>query len=288
MKTIKYFFEFIIIKFFFFIFKIFGYKISSTIGEFLGKSFGPIFRSNNKILNNLEKSNVGSSNHERNKMISNMWGNYGRILSEYIFLNKFKNGELNDHIKINGLNNLDKIIKEKKPVVFISGHFNNFELMAMQIENYGVKVAAIYRPLNNFFLNPFMEFVRRNYVCKNQIKKGRNGVRDALNYLKKNYSIALMVDQRVSEGTKIPFFNKNAFTTTLPAQLSKRFGCEIVPIYINRINKENFEMEVLDPISVSKNNENCKIQTTKKINEVIEKLIARDPSQWILTHNRWK
>ena len=186
MKTIKYFFEFIIIKFFFFIFKIFGYKISSTIGEFLGKSFGPIFRSNNKILNNLEKSNVGSSNQERNKMISNMWGNYGRILSEYIFLNKFKNGELNDHIKINGLNNLDKIIKEKKPVVFISGHFNNFELMAMQIENYGVKVAAIYRPLNNFFLNGTMEIIRKEYICKNQIKKGRSGTRKILEEIKKD------------------------------------------------------------------------------------------------------
>ena len=201
MKTIKYFFEFIIIKFFFFIFKIFGYKISSTIGEFIGKSFGPIFRSNNKILNNLEKSNVGSSNHERNKMISNMWGNYGRILSEYIFLNKFKNGELNDHIKINGLNNLDKIIKEKKPVVFISGHFNNFELMAMQIENYGVKVAAIYRPLNNFFLNGTMETIRKEYICKNQIKKGRSGTRKILEEIKKGHSIALMIDRELVKGS---------------------------------------------------------------------------------------
>ena len=215
-----------------------------------------------------------------------MWSNYGKTFIEYAHLKRFK--KKSEHITIKNKKILDQISNRKKPVIFISGHFANYELMSMEIVKSNIKLATIYRPLNNFFLNPFMEFVRRNYVCKNQIKKGRNGVRDALNYLKKNYSIALMVDQRVSEGTKIPFFNKNAFTTTLPAQLSKRFGCEIVPIYINRINKENFEMEVLDPISVSKNNENCKIQTTKKINEVIEKLIARDPSQWILTHNRWK
>ena len=286
MKTIKYFFEFIIIKFFFFIFKIFGYKISSTIGEFLGKSLGPIFRSNNKILNNLEKSNVGSSNHERNKMISNMWGNYGRILSEYIFLNKFKNGELNDHIKINGLNNLDKIIKEKKPVVFISGHFNNFELMAMQIENYGVKVAAIYRPLNNFFLNGTMEKIRKNYICKNQIKKGRSGTRKILEAIKSGHSIALMIDQRVSEGIAAKLFSRDCLTTTIPAQLVKKYNCEVVPVYIERINNIDFELYFYEPLIFNK--EKSIPEITTDLNNVLEKLILKNPNQWIWSHDRWK
>ena len=245
-----------------------------------------VFRSKKIIFNNLEIINSNISTDEKKKISEKMWSNYGKTFIEYAHLKRFK--KKLENIKIKNKKILDQISNRKKPVIFISGHFANYELMSMEIVKSNIKLATIYRPLNNFFLNPFMEFVRRKYVCKNQIKKGRVGVRDALNYLKKNYSIALMIDQRVSEGTKIPFFNKNAFTTTLPAQLSKRFGCEIVPRYINRINKENFEMEVLDPISVSKNNENCKIQTTKKINEVIEKLIARDPSQWILTHNRWK
>ena len=286
MKTIKYFFEFIIIKFFFFIFKIFGYKISSTIGEFIGKSLGPIFRSNNKILNNLEKSNVGSSNHERNKMISNMWGNYGRILSEYIFLNKFKNGELNDHIKINGLNNLDKIIKEKKPVVFISGHFNNFELMAMEIEKNGVDLAAIYRPLNNIFLNPMMESIRKKYICKRQIKKGIGGTKEILKLFKKGVSIALMIDQRVSEGKRIKFFNQEAYTTTIPAQLIKKFGCDVVPVYVERIKKYHFKIKFFDPISFDKNKDI--MQVTLELNKILEKMILKSSDQWIWTHNRWK
>ena len=286
MKIIKYFFEFIIIKFFFFIFKIFGYKISSAIGEFLGKSFGPIFRSNNKILNNLEKSNVGNSNHERKKMISNMWGNYGRILSEYIFLNKFKNGELNDHIKINGLNNLDKIIKEKKPVVFISGHFNNFELMAMQIENHGVKVAAIYRPLNNFFLNGTMETIRKEYICKNQIKKGIGGMKKLINLKKNNYSTALMIDQRVSEGISSKFFNKEALTTTIPAQLIKKFNISVVPVFIERVQDINFKITVNKPINFTQ--ETSIKDITDKLNKILEKMVLLKPEQWIWSHNRWK
>ena len=97
-----------------------------------------------------------------------------------------------------------------------------------------------------------------------------------------------MVDQRVSEGRRISFFNGSAHTTTLPAQLSSRFDCDIVPIYISRNQDDRFEMEILDPILISDSEKKNKELVTKKINVIIEKLILRDPSQWILTHNRWK
>ena len=138
------------------------------------------------------------------------------------------------------------------------------------------------------FLNPFMEYLRKKFICKNQIKKGLNGVKDCLEYMKKGYSIALMVDQRVSEGPRVKFFNGNAHTTTLPAQLSSRFNCDIVPIYISRSQDDRFKMELLDPIDISESEKKDKELVTKKINTIIEEFILRDPSQWILTHNRWK
>ena len=101
-----------------------------------------------------------------------MLGNYGRILAEYPFLKEFRNNNLSNYIEIDGIDNLEQIKKSNKPVVFISGHFSNFELMAMQIEKMGIKIAAVYRPLNNVFLNKIMERIRKKYICKNQIKKG--------------------------------------------------------------------------------------------------------------------
>ena len=158
----------------------------------------------------------------------------------------------------------------------------------MELTKAKVKLATIYRPLNNMFLNPFMEYLRKNFVCKNQIKKGLNGVKESLEYMKNGYSVALMVDQRVSEGPRVNFFNGRAHTTTLPAQLSSRFDCDIVPIYISRNQDDGFDMEILDPIFISDSEKKDKQLITEKINVIIEKLILRDPSQWILTHNRWK
>ena len=286
MKIIKYFFQFIIIITFFFIFRIIGYKNSSNLGELIGKKIGPFFRSKSRIRSNLENSNIGNSHEEREILINNMWGNYGRILSEYVYLKQFRENELNQFMEFEGLNFLDEIKKNNEQVVFISGHFNNFELMAMEIEKAGINLCAIYRPLNNPFLNFIMEKFRKNYICKNQIKKGKRGTRLLLNFFKKNMSVALMIDQRVSEGESIKLFNRYAQTTTIPAQLAKKYGCRIVPVYIERIEGLNFKLSFNKPIKFD-NNLSIK-QISLELNKILEKMIQKNPDQWIWSHGRWK
>jgi len=285
-KKTLYFFQSILIYFFYFISGIIGLKLSRILFSFIFMKVGNVFKSKKTIVKNLDRIKPGISDLEKETIINNMWSNYGKTFVEYIFLYKFKNES--DHIDIKNKKTIDEILKKNKPVIFISGHFANYELMSMELTKAKVKLATIYRPLNNIFLNPFMELLRKNFVCKNQIKKGLNGVKESLEYMKKGYSIALMVDQRVSEGPRINLFNYGAHTTTLPAQLSSRFDCDIIPIYISRNENDKFEMEVLDPIYISEIEKKNKILITKKINNTIEKLILRDPSQWILTHNRWK
>ena len=286
MKIIKYFFEFLFIISFFFIFKIIGYKNASNLGEILGKKIGPLFRSKSKILNNLKKSNIGSSEEDREIIVENMWGNYGRILSEYMFLKQFKKNNFSQFLEVEGSEILKEIKINNEQVVFISGHFNNFELMAMEIEKAGINLCAIYRPLNNPFLNVIMEKIRMNYICKNQIKKGKSGTRDLVNLFKEKFSVALMIDQRVSEGETVKFFNNPAKTTTMPAQLVKKYSCRIVPVYIERLRKHNFKLSFLNPIKFD--DKLTVHEISSELNKILEKMIIKNPEQWIWTHDRWK
>ena len=286
MKIIKYFFEFIFVYILFIIFKIIGYKAASSLGEKIGILIGPFFRSKKKIEDNLKNSNIGTDDLDRKKIIKNMWGNYGRVLAEYPFLKKFKNNIFKKYIEIEGINYLEEIKKNKKKVVFISGHFNNFELMAMHLENSGLNVAAIYRPLNNIFLNGIMEKIRLNHICKKQIKKGKSGTRELLQVFKDGYSIALMIDQRVSEGIKSKFFNRSALTTTIPAQLVKKYNVEVVPVYIERKNGVYFKMQINKPILFNENKSFEEI--TDRLNKILEEMILKNPDQWIWSHDRWK
>ena len=151
MKKIIYFIEFLLVKLLFIICKIIGYKLASNFGFFIGKNFGNFFRKKKSIIENLYKSKIVIKISD-NQFANNVLGNYGRILAEYPFLKDFRKNKLEQFIKIDGIENLNKIKNNNKPVVFISGHFNNFELMAMQIEKHGINLAAIYRPLNNLSL----------------------------------------------------------------------------------------------------------------------------------------
>ena len=286
MKKIRYFVEFLIIIFLLVIFKILGFKLASSLGGLIGRLVGPLFRSKKKILSNISKAFPEIEEKSTELIVKKMWENYGRILSEYMFIKNFRNSKYKKFLTIEGQEILNELKDSKEPVVFISGHFNNFELMAMQIEKSGINLAAIYRPLNNIFLNKIMEKIRTKYICRKQIKKGGSGTRELLESFKNNYSIAIMIDQRVSESIKVDFFNQKASTTTIPAQLFKKFGSKIVPIYIERINGVYFKMTVSRPIIFEK--ESTIEEITLKLNKWLEKMILINPDQWIWSHDRWK
>ena len=286
MNKLKYFFQFILIIIIFFIFKILGVKISSFLGGKLFQLIGPFFRSKEIINKNIKRAFPNIDKEGLNKLKSSMWNNYGRVFAEYMFLKNFRKGFLDKNITIDGEEILNKIKDNNQKVIFISGHFSNFELMAMQIDKLGLNIAAIYRPLNNIFLNSIMEKIRIRYICKNQIKKGIGGLKELMRLNYQGYSTALMIDQRVSQGIKSNFFGEKAFTTTIPAQLIKKFEIPVVPIFIERYENIKFKMKVFEPINFSK--EDSIVNITDRLNKILENMILNDPKSWIWTHNRWK
>ena len=286
MKLIKYLFQFLLAIFCFIFFKILGVKLSSRLSGKIFENIGPIFRSKKIIEENIKRAIPNISKENLNKIKTLMWNNYGRVFAEYIFIKDFRNGNLKENIEIEGKEVLDEIKEKNSQVVFISGHFSNFELMAMSLEKNGIKLATIYRPLNNIFLNLIMEKIRKKYICKNQIKKGIGGLKNLVKYKKQNFSTALMIDQRVSEGILSELFDKKALTTTIPAQLVKKYNIPIVPVFIERINDLKFKITIDKPIFFSKDISINFI--TDELNKILGKMITKKPEHWIWTHNRWK
>ena len=284
IKIINYFFQSILIYILFLLGRLLGIKLSRKVFAYLFLLVGPFFKSTKIIKKNLKIFSSNNVHFNENEIINYLWKSYGMTFIEYIFLDYLNKGT--KHVKIEDEANLDLIINEKKPVIFVSGHFSNFELMSMEITKKNIPLATIYRPLNNLFLNPFMEYLRKKYICKNQIQKGIKGVKDTIEFINNNTSIALMIDQRVSEGEKINFFNKPAFTTTLPAQLSKKFNMDIIPVYIERNSDNSFKIEFQKRIKPEEFQN--KFALTEKMNQILEEMIKRNPKQWIWTHDRWK
>ena len=286
LKFSRYLFETIIIVLFFILFKILGARISTFISGKIFSFFGPLFRSKKTISKNLVNAFPKISDKEIKVNMNQMWNYYGKIFAEYPFLKNFRKKGLGNNIQIIGKDILEEIKNKNENVIFISGHFDNFELMAMSLEKEGINLAAIYRPLNNYLMNIIMEYLRKKYICKNQIKKGRSSVRDLLTLYKNGSSIALMIDQRVSEGLKLDFFQEEAYTTTIPAQFVKKFNCKVVPIHIEREKEVNFRLTIFKPLKFNENDSLKKI--TQELNFWLENTIKSNPNKWIWSHDRWK
>ena len=268
------------------IFKILGPKLSSRLSGMMFEKIGPYFRSAEIIRRNILRVFPNINSTELNTIKNDMWNNYGRVFAEYMFIKNYRLGKLSPNVEVEGQEIIERIKRENKQVVFVSGHFANFELMAMHLEKSGIKLCAIYRPLNNFFLNKIMERIRQNYICRKQIKKGIGGLKSLVELKRKNFSTALMIDQRVSEGIASNFFNQKALTTTIPAQLVKKFNIAVVPIYIERVKDIKFKIKIQTPINFSRDQSIENI--TNELNIVLEKMIVMKPGHWIWSHNRWK
>jgi Kdo2-lipid IVA lauroyltransferase/acyltransferase len=291
MKIIRYFLEFFIVIIFFIIFKIIGLKLSSDLGEIIGKYFGPLFRKKTIAKKNILIAFPDLNEKSINEMIERMWKNIGRIFGEYIHINKFS---IIDQKKIKivfaNKNNFELLKKNNKPVVFFSGHFANFELMAKCLQELGFNIGAIYRPLNNIFLNPIMEFIRKKYICPIQIEKGSNGTKKLIKHISTNSPLALMIDQRLSSSIRVPFFNQPATTTTTPAQLAIKYDALLVPVFLKRLEKTNFEFFIEEPLIINRTSDYDKdiVNITQIMNKKIEEFIKRDPAHWLWSHDRWK
>ncbi len=291
MKIIRYFLEFILVIFFFLIFKIIGLKLSSDLGEIIGKYFGPLFRKRTTTKKNILIAFPDFNEKSINEMIDRMWKNIGRIFGEYIHINKFSIIDNNNKkIVFTNRNNVEIVKKNNKPIVFFSGHFANFELMAKCLRELGFNIGAIYRPLNNIFLNPIMEFIRKKYICPIQIEKGSNGTKKLIKHISTNNPLALMVDQRLSSSIRVPFFNQPATTTITPAQLAIKYDALLVPVFLKRLEKNNFEFFIEEPLIINRTNDYDKdiFNITQIINKKIEEFVKRDPAHWLWSHDRWK
>ena len=126
-----------------------GLSLSRNLFGYIFLFFGPLFKSRKIIDKNLKTFSFKANNFDKESIISGMWKNYGMTFIEYMFLSKFF--KYNSHMNIKGEENLNDILKKNKPVIFVSGHFANFELMSMEITKRNIKLATIYRPLNNIF-----------------------------------------------------------------------------------------------------------------------------------------
>lgn len=290
MKKLRHQFEYII---FILITKLLGFigiDKSASFCAYIAKKIGPHLKVSNIARNNLKHA-YGKNKNENNKIINDLWDNYGRYIGEFPFINKLTNKELKERVDIQNIELLQKFKDNKQPFLLFLAHQANWDILIRRINDLYPKFAIIYRKANNPYIDKKILSERGNAENLIMIEKGTKGSRNLIKALKSGYSIAMLVDQKMNDGIEVPFFDQPAMTAHAIAKLSIQYNLPIIPLQISRIDKSSyFKLMVHKPVkykTTGDNTQDC-YDIMLKINKILEGWIRKKPAEWFWFHNRWK
>ena len=286
MKNIIYFFEYIIVFFIFFLFKILPINISSKFACFLFSTFGKLSGANKTAINNCRYVFPELKEEEIKRIVKKSWHNLGKTISELPKLN-----HLFDKKKIiyNKIENIENLIKNNKQGIFICIHQSNWEVVVPSLDRVGINLGAIYRHINNHFLDKLLLKIRTNSLVSSKsfyTPKGKKSAKDITGAIRNSLSILVVVDQKDSSGEEVLFFNRKVKTQTGFLKLARKYKLPIIPIQNKRIDNGNIELTFFEPfyhnnVTISDN------EMMEKIHYKIEKWIKSEPTQWFWQHKRF-
>ncbi len=275
--------------FFFFIglFRIVGLNAASAIGGFIGRTIFYRLGTMKRARVSLRAAFPDMSDAEIEATIKEMCDNLGRTIAEYAHFDKLtlKNGRM----ELVGGEIIERLIASGKGILFISGHFANWEMMLLMARQIGLDGATVYRPVNNIYIDGWMAKKRAKYGPSELISKGAQGTRRIFTLLRGGKCIFILVDQKTNEGLPVPFFGRIAMTTPAPAALALKLGAVLLPARNERLGGSRFRMTVYEPIEFAPSGDHDRdvFDLTAKINDAIEQSVRRRPSQWLWIHRRW-
>src|SRR5690606_29356350 len=192
-------------------------------------------------------------------------------------------------VEIVGAERLAEIAAGAGPVVFISGHFSNMEVMSAVIVNAGVKCQITYRAANNPYIEKRFRKSRWRYGVRDFAPKGEEGARDIIKAMARGESVALMNDQKFNGGIAAPFFGHLAHTAPGPSKFALRFGAPLQPMSVQRTKGARFRVVVHEPIHLADTGDrSADLETAvRRVNAFMEERIRERPHEWWWVHKRW-
>jgi KDO2-lipid IV(A) lauroyltransferase len=270
-------------------FRLFPLDAASAIGGWLGRNAFYRSRLTARARANLAAAFPELPSDKREEIIREMWNNLGRNVAEFAHLKELSIRGERPRIQLAGLDNYERAAATGKGIIFVSAHFANWEVIQFVAAQYGVEGGAVYRPVNNPFVDRWLVRQRRASGPKEQIAKGAQGTRRIFTLLRAGKAIFMLVDQKTNEGLAVPFFGRDAMTTPAPAALALKLGAVLLPVSNERLDGARFRMRLHPMIEFETTGDHARdvLALTTRMNQAIEQCVRYRPSQWLWIHRRW-
>lgn len=220
----------------------------------------------------------------RENVLRGMWENLGRVIGEYPHLRR-----LARDVEMVNAHYLTDTAAARTPAIFFSGHTANWEISGIAAKKQGLRVNMVYRRPNNIFLDGLLRHARGAGADIGHIAKGNSGGREIVSALRRGEALAILMDQKLSNGVPVPFFGYPAMTAPAAAHFALRFGCPVYPVHIERLSGTRFRLTVEPPLAVADTGDTAAdtLAVLGQINARLEDWIRQRPEQWLWLHRRW-
>ena len=267
--------------------RLIGLEAASSFGGWLLRTLGPRTGTHRTVIRNLRIAFPDMDPSERERLAVAQWEQTGRTFAETAVMDRLT--PASGRIDIVGAERLEAIRAEGKPVVFVSGHMANIETMAAVLVASGIPVQVTYRAANNPYVDAQIIAARARYGIKLFAPKGGDGARELLAGMARGESVALMNDQKFSEGPEVTFFGHPVNAAPGPSRLALRFGTAIQPMSVVRLPGVRFRVTAHDPITLNVTGDRPAdiAAGVQAITSFIEARVRENPVDWFWVHKRW-
>jgi len=266
------------------ILSILPYRTKISLGGLIyQKIISPLSGNRKRIIDNLKLIFPDLEKRKREELCSQVPNNIGRTLFELLSPNAFSNIAKSAKVSGPGFKILKDAQEQKKPVILVSGHFGNYDVVRVVLNTNQISVGALYKPMNNPYFNTFYERCIKQ-IAEPLFPRGRAGMGNMMRYLEDGNVVALLIDQYMSHGEPLKFLGHTAYTATSAAKLALKHDALLITFYVVRNDDGiNFDLVFESPVKPSTPNE-----MTQVLNDRLEKQIRKNMGQWLWTHKRWK
>jgi KDO2-lipid IV(A) lauroyltransferase len=270
-------------------FRLIGIEKSSAIGGWLGRTIGPLTGADKTAHNNLQLCMPELTEDAIASITGEMWDNFGRTFGEFAFIKEMADYGPGCRIEIEGEEHVDNALETGKSIIFVSGHFANWEMISPYIRSKTKTLYGVYRAANNPLVDRWTFDQRKLVNFDEQLPKGRLGAKLIIEAIRQNISLAMLVDQKMNDGLEAPFFGRPSMTPSASAQLALKYGCTLVPVHIVRRPRAQFVLKFYPPLTISKSGKKSQdiLELTTAYNAFLEDRIREVPGQWFWMHKRW-
>jgi KDO2-lipid IV(A) lauroyltransferase len=266
------------------ILKILPYRLRILIGSIIFRFFlSPLTGNKKRIENNLNLVLPDLPESDKKNLIKNCLNNIGMTMFELLSPNDFKLTGQKANILGPGSSLLEKARANSQPVILVSGHFGNYDVVRANLISKGYQLGALYRPMNNPYFNK--TYVKNiSEIGRPLFPRGKKGMAEMMEFLRDGKLIALLIDQHMQNGEPLKFFGKTAYTATSAAKMALKYNAILMPFFaVRKGNTSRFDLHFEEPIEHSD-----PVKMTQEFNDRLESRVKANAEQWLWTHKRWK